>query len=212
MWWSHLLRLKPVRVSRKWWCSFSMLNFKSRKKVIQPFFSIKIFKIHKKVMRSFLALITVKVVRKWRSPYFIIKNFKSRQAAMEFFLSFRSFKSREKVTESFFSNHASLSFHMMHKIPGTIFSLSVSTEFLWFLSLTKYFFYYTFHLHEERCRAHFSKYCKSYFSTTPINSFTYIISEAAVPSFTSCSCLEHFQKYRRKSPYGSNELQWKLYL
>ena len=129
MWWSHLLRLKPVRVSRKWWCSFSMLNFKSRKKVIQPFFSIKIFKIHKKVMRSFLALITVKVVRKWRSPYFIIKNFKSRQAAMEFFLSFRSFKSREKVTESFFSNHASLSFHMMHKIPGTIFSLSVFTEF-----------------------------------------------------------------------------------
>ena len=161
-------------------------------------------------MRFFLALITVKVRRKWRSPFFSIKNFKSRQAVMESFFSFKSFKSREKVTESFFSNHASLSFHMMHKTPGTIFSLSVSTEFLWSLPLTKHFFYYTFNFDEERCRAHFSKYCKSYFSTTPINSFTYIMSEAAVPSFTSYSCLEHLQKYRRKSPYVSNELQWKF--
>ena len=132
MWWSHLLRLKPVRVSRKWWWSFSMLNFKSRKKVIQPFFSIKIFKIHKKVMRSFLALITVKVVRKWRSPYFIIKHFKSRQAAMKFFLSFRSFKSREKVTESFFSNHASLSFHMMHKFLEQYFLCQFPLNFFYF--------------------------------------------------------------------------------
>ena len=82
--------------------------------------------------------------------------------------------------------------------------------FLWFFSLTKHFFYYTFHLDEERWRAHFSKYCKSYFSATPINSFTYIMSEAAVPSFTSYSCLEHLQKYRRKSSYVSNELQWKF--
>ena len=185
MWWIHFLKLKPVRVSRKWWCPFSILNFKSCKKVMQPFFSIKIFKIHKKGMRFFLALITVKVIRKWRSPFFSIKNFKSRQAVMESFFSFKSFKSREKVTESFFSNHASLSFHMMHKTPGTIFSLSVSTEFLWSLPLTKHFFYYTFNFDEERCRAHFSKYCKSYFSTAPINSFTYIMSEAAVSSFTS---------------------------
>ena len=210
MWWSHFLKLKTVKLARKWWCPFSMLNFKSGNKVMQPFFNIKIFKIHKKVMRSFLALITVKVVRKLLSLFLSIKNFKSRQAVMVFFLRFRSFKRREKVTESFSNNHASLSFHMMHKIPGTIFSLSVSTETLWFLSLTKHFFYYTFHLDEERCRAHFSKYCKSYFSATPINSFTYIMSEAAVPSFTSYSCLEHFQKYRRKSPNASNELQWKL--
>ena len=202
--------LSKIKACRKWWCPFSMLNFKSRKKVMQSFFSNKIFKIHKKVMRSFLALITVKAVRKWRSPFFSIKNSKRRQAVMEFFLSFRSFKSREKVTESFFSNHASLSFHMMRKISGTIFSLSVSSEFLWFLSLTKHFFYYTFHLDEERWRAHFSKYCKSYFSATLINSFTYIMSEAAVPSFTSYSCLEHLQKYRRKSSYVSNELQWKF--
>ena len=129
---------------------------------------------------------------------------------LQFFCNLISFYESNWVTESFFSNHASLSFHMMHKIPGTIFSLSVSTETLWFLSLTKHFFYYTFHLDEERWRAHFSKYCKSYFSATPINSFTYIMSEAAVPSFTSYSCLEHLQQYRRKSPYVSNELQWKF--
>ena len=40
---------------------------------------------------------------------------------LEFFLSFKSFKSRKKVTESFFSGQASLSFHMMHKFPGTTF-------------------------------------------------------------------------------------------
>ena len=42
---------------------------------------------------------------------------------MEFFLSSRSFKSCEKVTESFFSGYASLSFHMIHKFRGTIFSV-----------------------------------------------------------------------------------------
>ena len=61
--------------------------------------------------------------------FFGIKNFKSRKAVLEFFLSFKSFKSRKKVTESFFSGHASLSFHMMHKFPGTTFSLSVPTKF-----------------------------------------------------------------------------------
>ena len=70
---------------------------------------------------------------------------------MESFLSFRSFKSRKKVTKSFFSDHTSLSFHMMHKFPGTIFFLSVSTESLWlyisFFDSTfpwLYFFDYTF--------------------------------------------------------------------
>ena len=49
---------------------------------------------------------------------------------MELFLSFRSFKSHKKVAESFFSDHTSLGFQMMHKFPGTIFSLSFPNEFL----------------------------------------------------------------------------------
>ena len=49
---------------------------------------------------------------------------------MEFSFSFESFRSRKKVTESFFSGHASLSFQIMPKFPGTIFFLSVPTEFL----------------------------------------------------------------------------------
>ena len=146
MWWRPVMRwLRPVRVSRKWGCPFSMLNCKSRKKVMQPFFSIKIFKIHKKVMRSFLALITVKVVRKWRSPFFRIKNFKSCQVVMEFFqrqffLSFRSFKSREKVTESFFSNHASLSFQSLEQYFLCQFPLNFFDFFLWLnISFTIHF-------------------------------------------------------------------------
>ena len=39
-------------------------------------------------------------------------------------------KSRKKMTEPFFSGHASLSFHVMDKFPGTIFFLSVPTECL----------------------------------------------------------------------------------
>ena len=78
------------------------------------FFSIKNLKNHKKVMESF----------------FGIKSFKNRKADVEFSLSFKSFKRCKKVAESFLSGHASLSFHMMHKFPGTIFSLSVPTEFL----------------------------------------------------------------------------------
>ena len=42
-----------------------------------------------------------------------------------------------------------------------------------------------FNLREERCRAHFSKYCKTYFPTTEINGFTYIMSEEAVLRFPS---------------------------
>ena len=41
---------------------------------------------------------------------------------MEFLLSFKSFKNRKKLSESFLSGHASLSFHMMYKFPGTTFS------------------------------------------------------------------------------------------
>ena len=84
------------------------------------------------------------------------------------------------------------------------FPLNFFDFFLW-LNIS-----FTIHFNhdEERCRAHFSKYCKSYFPTTPINSFKYIMSEATVPSFASYSCLEHFQKYRRKSSYVSNELRW----
>ena len=69
-----------------------------------------------------------------------------------------------------------------------------------------------FNLHEERCRAHFSKYCKSYFPATQINGFTYIMSEETVRSFPSCSCSEHFRKYWWKSPYVSNDCLWKLCL
>ena len=56
------------------------------------------------------------------------------------FLGFKSSKSRKKVPESFFSGNASLSFHMMQKFPGTVFSLSVLTESLWlyiFISMKK---------------------------------------------------------------------------
>ena len=95
------------------------------------FFSTNNFKSHKKVMESFFSINNFRVIRKWWSPFFSIKNFKSRKAVMKFFLSFGSFKSRKEMTDSFFSGHASLSFHMMHKFPGAIFSLSVPTEFLW---------------------------------------------------------------------------------
>ena len=54
----------------------------------------------------------------------------------------------------------------------------------------------TFNLDEEKCRAHFTKYCKSYFPTTQINGFSYRISEADVPS----SCSEYFRKHWWKGP------------
>ena len=45
-----------------------------------------------------------------------------------------------------------------------------------------------FNLQEERCRPHFSKYCKSYFLTTPINGFTYIMSELRHGCFWNYVC------------------------
>ena len=46
----------------------------------------------------------------------------------------------------------------------------------------------------------------------PLNLHSYIISEAAVLSFASCSCSVDFRKCRWKSPYLSNDCLWKLYL
>ena len=57
-----------------------------------------------------------------------------------------------------------------------------------------------------------AEYCKGYFPATQINNFTYIMSEAAILSFPSYSCSEHFWKYQWKSPYFSNDCLWKLYL
>ena len=113
---------------------FGIKNFKSCEKVMESFFSINNFRNGKKVTESF----------------FSIKNIKSRKAVMDFFLSFRSFKSSKKVAESFSSDHASLSFLMMHEFPGTIFSLSVpnvsSLLVLWlYISFFDYIsFDYTF--------------------------------------------------------------------
>ena len=155
--------------------------------MVELFFKTETFKSLKKMIESFFSINNFKVGRKLRISFFIIKIFESCKAVMEFFLSFRSFESH--MTEFFTSGHASLSFHMMHKFPGTIFSLSVPTDFFsLYISLTIHF-----NLHEESCRAHLSKYCKSYFPTTQINGFTYM-SEAPVPSFPSYSCSEHFRK------------------
>ena len=169
MWLSHFSKLKPLRVSRTWWCPFSILKtLRVVRKWWSSFFSIKIFKSHKKMMESFFGFKNFETMTK---SLFSINDFKSREAVME---SFWVLESRKKVTESFFKDHASSSFYMMHKFPGTIFSLSVPTESLW---LQISFFDYIslaihFNLHEERCRVHFSKYCKSYFPITPINRFT----------------------------------------
>ena len=88
--------------------------------MMESFFHVKNFKSPKKVMESFFGIKSFKTVM---VPFFDIKNFKSSKAVVEFFLSFKSFKNRKKVTESVFSGHASLSFHMTHKFPGTTFSL-----------------------------------------------------------------------------------------
>ena len=133
MWWSHFSKLKPLGSSRKWWSPFSMLKtLRVLRKWWSPFSVLK-------ALRQWWCLLsvlkTLRVMRKWRSPFFSIKNFKSRKAMVEFSLSLKSFKSCKKVTKCFFSGrkglHASLSFHMMHKFPGTTFSLSIPTEFLW---------------------------------------------------------------------------------
>ena len=58
MWWSHFLKLIPLRVSRKWWSRFSMLQT---------------LRIQRKWWSHFSVL---KTLRQWRSPFFSIKNFK----------------------------------------------------------------------------------------------------------------------------------------
>ena len=115
---------------------------------------------------------TLKVVRQWWSSFWV----------------FRSFKNSKNMTESFSSRFIKLSYDAQISW-NIIFSVG-STKFLWLdisffdycisliISLTMHF-----NLHEERCRAHFSTYCKSYFLTTQMNDFTYTMSEAAVPSF-----------------------------
>ena len=72
-------------------------NFKSPKKVMEPFFGIKTFKT---VMVSFFRIKKFKSRKKAteRSSFLSIKNFKSRKAVVEFLLCFKNFKSRQKVT------------------------------------------------------------------------------------------------------------------
>ena len=133
MWWSHFSKFKPlIRASSKRWNPFSILKtLRVVRKSWSTFSVLKTLGVVRKWWSPFWALLTLKVGRKWRSPFFNFKNFKSRKAVMGFFLSFRNFKSRKKVTRFFFSGHASVRFHMMHEFPGTIFSLSLPTEFLW---------------------------------------------------------------------------------
>ena len=47
---------------------------------------------------------------------------------------------------------------------------------------------------------------------TQINGFSYIMSEADVPSFPSYNCSEHFTKHQWNSPYIINVCMRKLYL
>ena len=185
MWWSYFLKLKPVRVSRKWWCPFSMLNFKSPKNVMQPLLSFKIFKIHKKVMRSFLALITVKVKRKWRSPFSVLKTLTVVRQWWSSFWALEALRAVRKRPSPFSAITLRWAFILCTNFLEQYFLCQFRLNFFGFFLWLNISFTIHVNLDEERCRAHFSKYCKSYFSTTPINSFTYIMSEAAVPSFTS---------------------------
>ena len=118
------------RVSRKWWCPFSMLEtLRVLRKWWSPF---SVLKTLRQWCCLFSGLKTSRVVRMQQSPFFSIKNFKSCKAVVEFSLSFKNFKIRQKViVRVLFQCNASLSFHMMIKFPGTTFSLSVPTEFLW---------------------------------------------------------------------------------
>ena len=70
---------------------------------MKSFFGIKNFNT---VMASFSELKTLRVVRQWWSSLLVLKALRA------------------------VNGHASLSFHMMIKFPGTTFSLSVPTEFL----------------------------------------------------------------------------------
>ena len=87
-------------------------TFKGPKQVMKSFFGIKNCKT---VMAYFSELKTLRVVRQWLSFLSILK-------------ALRAIRSNRN--SFFFSGHASLSFHIMIKFPGTTFSLSVPTEFL----------------------------------------------------------------------------------
>ena len=79
---------------------------------------------------------------------------------------------------------------MMHKFPGIdynsiLISMKKDAELILVNTVRA-----TLLLH----KGHFSKHCRSYFPTAQINGFTYIKSEAGVPSFHSYNCSEHFLK------------------
>ena len=87
-------------------------NFKSPKQVMKSFFCIKNFNT---VMVSFAELKSLRVARQWWSSLLVLKALRAVESDRNSF---------------FFSGHASLSFHIMIKLPGTTFSLLVPTEFL----------------------------------------------------------------------------------
>ena len=67
---------------------------------------------------------TLRVLRNWWSPFLVLKTLTQR-GCPDF--SIKNVKSRKAVLDSFWvlkalSGQASLSFHMMHKFPGTTFS------------------------------------------------------------------------------------------
>ena len=99
MWWSHFLKLKPLRVSRRW-CSVK--NFKSPKQVMESFFGVKYFKT---VMLSFFSIKNFKSRKKVTESFFSIKSFKSRKGVVEFFFSFKSCKSCKTESFSVFTLH-----------------------------------------------------------------------------------------------------------
>ena len=114
--------------------------------------------------------------------FFRIKNFKSGKAVVEFPLSFKNFKSCQKVTvRALFQWSRFIKVSYDDQISrNNIFSASLN-----------FFDYKTLISMKKVVEHHFSKYCMSFFPTTRINSFTYIMSEATVRSFSSCSCSEH---------------------
>ena len=74
---------------------------------------------------------------------------------------------------------------MMHGFPGTIFSLPVLIELLYYNNIL---------ISMKKDAEHISD-CKSYFPTTQFNGFTYVMSKAAVPSFPSKNCSEDSQEF-----------------
>ena len=96
MWRSFFSKLKPLRVSRKWWCPFSMLEtLRVLRKWWSPF---SVLKTLRQWCCLFSGLKTSRVVRMQQSPFFSIKNFKSCKAVVEFSLSFKNFNSHQKGT------------------------------------------------------------------------------------------------------------------